>query len=97
MALEVRLTPGARRDLAGIYDWSAGKFGLAQADRYAFELNEAIQFLAENPGLARDASRIRAGLLKHVSGSHVVYMRVSKAILTVVRILHGSMDAGRWL
>jgi plasmid stabilization system protein ParE len=38
MALEVRLTPGARRDIAGIYDWSASKFGLAQADRYALEL-----------------------------------------------------------
>lgn len=68
MALEIRLTPGARRDLTGIYDWSAGRFGLAQADRYVFELDEAIQFLAEHPGLARDASGIRTGLLKHVSG-----------------------------
>jgi toxin ParE1/3/4 len=97
MALEIRLTPGARRDLAGIYDWSAGKFGLAQADRYALELNDAFQFLSENPGLARDASIIRAGLKRHASGSHVVYVRISKTVLKVVRILHGSMDAGRWL
>ena len=33
MALEIRLTPGARRDLSSIYDWTAGKFGFAQADR----------------------------------------------------------------
>jgi toxin ParE1/3/4 len=97
MALEIRLTPGARRDLAHIFDWSADRFGLAQADRYAFELSQAFQFTAENPGLARDASSIRAGLLRHVSGSHVIYMRISKDILTVVRILHGSMDAGRWM
>ena len=97
MALEVRLTPGARRDIASIYDWTAGKFDLAQGDRYALELSEAIEFLAENPGLARDASGIRAGLLKHFSGSHVVYLRVSKTVLTVFRILHGNMDAGRWM
>jgi toxin ParE1/3/4 len=97
MALEIRLTPGARRDLARIFDWSADRFGLAQADRYAFELNQAFQFIAENPGLARDASSIRTGLLRHISGSHVIYMRVSKEFLTVVRILHGSMDAGRWM
>jgi plasmid stabilization system protein ParE len=46
MALEVRLTPGACRDIASIYDWTAGKFGLGQADRYALDLNEAIQFLS---------------------------------------------------
>lgn len=97
MALEVRLTPGARRDLAGIYDWTASEFGLEQADRYALQLDQAFQFIAENPGLARDASAIRAGLLRHVSGSHVIYVRVSKGLLSIVRILHGRMDAGRWL
>jgi plasmid stabilization system protein ParE len=42
MALEIRLTPGARRDLARIDDWSADRFGLAQADRYASELNQSF-------------------------------------------------------
>ena len=97
MALEVRLTPGARRDLANIYDWTLRRFGPEQAERYAQEFNQAFGFLAENPRLARDASNIRPGLFKHMSGSHVVYVRISKSLLTIVRILHGGMDAGRWL
>ena len=97
MALEVRLTPGAARDLVQIYDWTLHRFGLEQAERYAQAFDQAFGFIAENPGLARDACNIRPGLFKHVSGSHVVYVRISKSVLTVVRILHGGMDAGRWL
>ncbi len=97
MALEVRLTPGARRDLANIYDWTLRRFGLEQAERYAQEFDQTFGYIAENPGLARDASNIRPGLFKLISGSHVVYVRISNTVLTVVRILHGGMDAGRWL
>lgn len=97
MALKISLTPGARRDLINIYNWSAKQFGLARADQYVLELNQAFEFIAENPGLARDASSIRVGLWKLMSGSHVIYMRISNTALTVVRILHGGMDAGRWV
>ncbi len=97
MALEIRLTPLALRDLAGIHDWTWNKFGFLQADRYVSDLASLFKLVAENPGLARSANETRKDLFKCGSGSHVVFFRVSKRTLTVVRILHGGMDFNRWL
>ncbi len=97
MALEIRLTPSASRDMHNIYDWSAVQFGISQANHYSSQIMSSIELMAENPGLARDASSIRKDLKKYISGSHVIYFRIAKTILTVARVLHGRQDAGNWL
>jgi toxin ParE1/3/4 len=97
MALEIRLTPSASRDMQNIYDWSAGQFGFSQANHYSTQVMSSIELMAENPSLARDASLIRKDLKKYVAGSHVIYFRTTKTRLTVARVLHGRQDAGNWL
>ncbi|MGB8817443.1 MAG: type II toxin-antitoxin system RelE/ParE family toxin [Rhizobiaceae bacterium] len=97
MALEIRLTPRARHDLASVHDWTWRRFGEMQANKYSSDIAGAFALIAENPGMARDASAIVRDLKRTVSGSHVIFLRITGETLTVVRILHGSMDFDRWL
>lgn len=53
--------------------------------------------VAENPGFAREAGDVRKDLFKCVSSSQVIFLRFQKNTVTIVRILHGSMDFNRWL
>ena len=92
MALEIRLTPRARRDLAEIHDWTWFRFGQKQADNYVSEIAESFRLVADNPTLARDAGNVREGLKKIVAGSHIVFLRYNSKTVTIVRILHGAMD-----
>jgi toxin ParE1/3/4 len=97
MKLRIGYSAPARKDLADIRNWTFKNFGADQANRYLAQLTDSLKNIAENPGLARDASDIRPELHKTVSRSHIVYFLLSETRLDVVRILHGSMDAGRWM
>jgi toxin ParE1/3/4 len=95
--LKLRYLTAARKDLSDIGRWSQERFGTAQANAYLDKIDQALRLIAENPGLARDASETRTGLLKTFAGSHIAYFRMDERSITVQRILHGSMDAGRWM
>lgn len=97
MTARVRYGAAARRDLAGIHEWTVEAFGEAQADAYVRQIDEVLRRVTTTPALARDASRLRPDLFKSVAGSHVAYFRYQGVDLLVVRILHGRMDPERWL
>ena len=87
------LTPAARADLEGIWDYTALNWGLDQAERYATEIRVALDGLVAGRLRARSIAEIRPGYSKYVVGSHVLFIRANQAGNTeVVRILHGRMD-----
>jgi toxin ParE1/3/4 len=55
----VRLTPAARHDLSSIWDYTAERWDVSQAETYIGELRAAIERVAEQPerGLACDETR----------------------------------------
>ena len=87
----------ALRDLANIHDWSVAQFGDDQADLYLHQIGATLDRAAKAPGLLRDASSVRPGLMKILTGSHVAYALFAPDTLQVVRILHGRMDPERWV
>lgn len=101
----VRLSEAARRDFAGIIDWTIERFGERQADVYAGILTATIQELLAGPGEAGARARddIASGILTlHVAragrkGRHFLLLRVSdkENAIEVVRILHDAMDLPR--
>jgi toxin ParE1/3/4 len=94
--LKVLYSAAARKDLAGIHAWTVNQFGRQQADVYLDQFDQILARVAAFPSLARDAG-YWPGLLKVVSGSHVVYFRRTGAAIRVIRVLHGRMDPERWL
>ncbi len=84
----VRLAETAEADFAGIVNWTAARFGAAQALAYAETLSAAITELAYGPtipgAVARDDIGKGIGSL-HVArngrkGRHFVIFRVTKVI-----------------
>lgn len=85
--------PRAIADIEGIWDYTAERWGVAQADRYVLSLREACTAIAGGEMPGQDASHIRPGYRKQLSGRHVLYYRSTEdGAVEIVRVLHQRMD-----
>ena len=87
----------ARDDLREIWRFGRLTWGEAQADRYSDILDGVIRGLGAQPYLGPAAEDVSAGLRRLIAGSHVVFYRVEPESLRIIRVLHQSRDAGRWV
>jgi toxin ParE1/3/4 len=84
----------ARDEIEAIYDFTAGRWGIAKAVSYNRMIRERIEGLASGLTASRRAEEVGPGLRRALMGSHVVFFREDAAAVTVVRVLHQSMDVG---
>ena len=91
-----KLSLAADRDLEEIFDYTFKKFGLDQATRYLVELESIFAQVIENQGIGKARDEIKPGLRSFPKASQVVYYRVLKDHIRIVRILHGSRDIPRF-
>ena len=91
------LSRKAAADLDAIHEYTIVSFGLAQARDYLNGLHEGFGTLAEQPMLGRSAARLSPELRRHEYRSHVVFYVPRDGGVTIVRVLHRSMDAPRHL
>lgn len=89
---EFRLTPRAEKDLEEIWRYSAKQWSIDQADTYVGELLDAMNALALDPASGRPAANVRPGYRRRNCGSHVIFYRVARNGIEVVRVLHLRMD-----
>ena len=87
----VRFTPAAARDLDGIFDYTANRWGQRRAVDYTLALRDACQRLAKGTAKGRSVAASH-GLFRYVVASHVVFFRRSPDRIEVVRILHVRQD-----
>ena len=87
-----RLSPLAECDLEEIWLYTLRTWSRDQADRYHITMINAIEGLASGERIGRDASDIREAYLKYAVGRHVVFYRDGGDHLTIIRVLHQSMD-----
>jgi toxin ParE1/3/4 len=88
---QFRLARPALEDLRSIRRYTRRRWGDDQARRYLTELDECFHMLAENPKLGRQCDDIRPGLLRRETGRHVVFFRLEKYGIRIVRVLHERM------
>ena len=93
---EYRLSQLAEDDLAGIWFYTFENWSAGQADTYHRSIIAIVEALAEGTRTGRQ-TELRAGLLKHPAGRHMVYYRQTETGIDVIRILHQSMDIDRHL
>jgi toxin ParE1/3/4 len=92
------LSPAARADLEQIWDYTCDRWGVDQAEKYAHEIQRAIERVVDNPEIGRACDEVRPGYRKHAVGSHTLYYRIlSVDVIDVVRILHQRMDIDQHL
>src|SRR5262245_15000979 len=88
--LELRLRPGAQRDLDEIWDYTNEQWSAAQANRYVTQLREEIEKLRRTPTRGRSVDH-PAGISQRASGSHIIY-RWDAKLLDIIRVLHNRMN-----
>jgi toxin ParE1/3/4 len=93
-----RLSHQAATDLKDIYRYTRGRWGKAQAERYASQLQQCLSMLAVRPQVGRQREDLQPpGLHSFVQGSHVIFYQPQPYGVLIVRILHGTQDVRRHL
>lgn len=95
--IEIHLSEVARADLIDIWRTTFETWGPDQADTYLDDIDRAMNGLIANPLIGADCSDIVQGVRRQITGRHVVFYRVSKDTVFVIRVLHQSMDMKRQL
>lgn len=91
------LSPEADTDLEDIFDYTESEYGLEQAVSYLTGFDEVFEGLLDNPKLGRKRWDIRPGLRSIGKGSHLIFYRILKDRIRIVRILHGGCDLPKFL
>jgi len=89
------LSPLAQRDLDEIWNYTAQRWSIDQAEIYTRQLGQDIETVAAQPEIGRACPEVRAGYYKYPSGSHVLFYRRIEGGVDIVRILHARMDFAR--
>lgn len=95
--MNLEFSNAAKVDLDEIWDYSRRNWGAVRAAGYLDRLADAAEALARGELTGTRADDIRPGLRRLVSGSHILWFRITDDRLLVIRVLHQSRDAGRWM
>jgi toxin ParE1/3/4 len=90
-----RLSDRAESDLAEIWDYSAERWNVEQADRYIDALVSRFVWITANSALWKPRPDLAEGLYSYPQQSHVIYFRAcgdAPDPIDIVRILHGRME-----
>lgn len=91
------LSPAAKSDVEEIWDYTAERWGLDQAESYTQGIRDLCDAVASGKRRGRPVD-IRDGYLKMAVGAHMAYFKTrDDGTIVIMRILHQSMDAGRHL
>ena len=87
----VSISLEAEMDIDQIAAYTTKTWGSQQTGRYLDQLEDAFQFLAQNPSIGRPCPSIQTGLFRFEVRRHVVFYRTEPNGIRVVRVLHQRM------
>lgn len=96
MTRRVIISEAASADLQEIWFYSADQWGVAKADAYTDEIDALLEDLAEDRKAGRTVAE-RRGYYRYPIGRHVIFYMFTDESITVMRVLHQSMDTDRHL
>lgn len=91
-----KFTDRAEGDLASIIDYTLETWGAAQAVKYIDGLEELAANLAQTPDLGKAREDLHKGLIVFPYERHLLFYRKARHGITLVRMLHDSMDTPRY-
>jgi len=90
-----KFTERAEGDLASIIDYTLETWGAGQAVKYINGLEGLAASLAQTPDLGKAREDLHKGLFVFPYERHLLFYRKERHGITIVRILHDSMDTPR--
>lgn len=86
-------TAHAAQDLRHIIRYTKHNWGVRQARVYRQELELSFTQLAEKPGVGRQRDEIAPGMRSFRVAKHIAFYTSRRGGITILRLLHPSMDA----
>ena len=86
------LYPAAENDLEKIWQYSVDTWGVRRALKYLDDLHSTFQLLTTSPFIGRQHPEFSPVVHIHPHGHHLIMYMVTAYGISVVRILHESMD-----
>ena len=93
--MRLELSRKAQADLDDIRDFSVSKFGSERTIQYLDAIEQSFRRLLDHPNIGTSRSELRPGLRSYPVEEHRIYYRATGDAVTVVRLLHKSMDEAR--
>ncbi|MGK2927456.1 MAG: type II toxin-antitoxin system RelE/ParE family toxin [Lysobacterales bacterium] len=90
-----KISEKAEGDLEAIVDYTLETWGAAQAVKYIDGLEDLAETLAQTPDLGKAREDLHKGLIVFPYERHLLFYRKERHGITIVRILHDSMDTPR--
>ena len=84
----VRLRAKARRDIDGIWSYTAETWGPVAANDYVRGLQATLDVIGASPRIARERAAIDPPVRVHPYHSHLVIYRIADDGIDVVRVFH---------
>ena len=91
------LSQKAQEDIEATYDFGFRRFGKEQALYYLTGMQSHFELLLKNSGIGKQRDEIKKGLYSIPYASHVIFFRILKNHIRIVRVLHGSRDLKKFL
>jgi toxin ParE1/3/4 len=85
---EYRLSPAAKADINGIWDYTAETWSAAQANTYIRGLVKSLEMLVTFPEMASERQETIPPVRVHRHQSHLIIYRIEADHIAVIRILH---------
>ena len=79
-------------DLEEIWIYTVEKWSVEQADRYYSLIFDEIDFICKNVSMGKPMDHVRKGYRASKVKSHLIFYRVIKESVEIIRILHERMD-----
>lgn len=83
-----RFSKLAKLDLIEIGDYTLDHWGVDQAIRYLHSLETCFELLITQPEIGHKCDRLRKGYRRIEHEKHVIFYRIDKTDILIVRILH---------
>ena len=91
-ARTLTISSAARGDLRNIYRFGRKRWGGQRASLYLEELKNQIWMLVSNAYTGKSRDDVLPGVRGFVVGQHVIFYRLVRDRIEIVRILHGRQD-----
>lgn len=84
------VSPEARADLDGIWDYIAERAGIDTAEEFIWKVHEMFSSLASSPAAGVSVPDLASGeVRKFPMGNYLIYYRPLRGKILIARILHG--------
>jgi toxin ParE1/3/4 len=86
------LSESAQQDIISIRNYTTDIWGQAQTSKYLTQLQQRLEWLANNPALGKLRNEVKEGYLSFPEGRHIIFYRVAACGIEVMGVIHQSED-----